>query len=105
VEAPAIRPTPEGAVLEVRVSPGAKRGRILGLHGEALKVAVQAPPERGRANRAVQELLAGACGAKASDVAVVRGGTARQKAVLFRGWDADRLRKKIEAILVTLGRS
>jgi uncharacterized protein len=43
--------------LAVKVVPGAKCERIAGWLGDALKVTVAAPPERGRANRAVAELL------------------------------------------------
>jgi uncharacterized protein (TIGR00251 family) len=43
--------------LAVKVVPGAKRERIAGWLGDALKVTVAAPPERGRANQAVVELL------------------------------------------------
>jgi uncharacterized protein (TIGR00251 family) len=43
--------------LAVKVVPGATRERIVGWLGDALKVTVAAPPERGYANRAVAELL------------------------------------------------
>ena len=49
---------PEGAVLAVRASPGAKRDEIRGEHDGALKVAVIQAPEKGKANQAVIELLA-----------------------------------------------
>ncbi|MBV8062463.1 MAG: DUF167 domain-containing protein, partial [Nevskia sp.] len=46
------------AVLELKVSPKASRNAITGFLGEALKVAVTAAPERGKANEAAEELLA-----------------------------------------------
>lgn len=87
--------SPDGATVRVRVSPGASRDRILGPHGDALKISVRQPPEKGRANREVERLLADAIGARPRDVEVVAGLTARNKTVLFRGWDAATVRAKL----------
>lgn len=65
--------------LQVRVSPGAARERVLGWRGEALKVAVQAPPERGKANKAVVSLLAEVLGLPEASIRVVSGETSRDK--------------------------
>ncbi|MHC4939928.1 MAG: DUF167 domain-containing protein [Planctomycetota bacterium] len=75
----------DGATLRVRVSPGARRERILGPHGDALKVAVRAPAERGRANKELCRLIADALGLAPRDVEVIRGATARDKVLLLRG--------------------
>jgi len=95
-----IRATELGAVLAVRVSPGARRDGIVGLHGDAVKVTVRQAPERGKANRAVERLLADAVKARPSDVEVVRGETSRDKLVRFNGWKPEELR---ERLLVLLG--
>ena len=55
----------EGAVLPVLAQPGAKRNAILGERAGALRVAVTAPPEKGKANEAIQSLLAEHLGCKA----------------------------------------
>lgn len=73
------RVTPGGVVLTVIVVPGASRARVVGIHGDRLKVAVAAPPERGRANRAVVELLATWSGLAANQVELVGGATSRVK--------------------------
>jgi uncharacterized protein (TIGR00251 family) len=91
--------TADGATLRVRVSPGASRDGIRGLFGDALKVAVRQPPEKGRANREVARLLAEAVAASPGDVEVVQGLTSRDKTVRFRGWDAATLRARVERIL------
>lgn len=94
-----IRDAPGGATLRVRVAPGSSRDRLAGLHGTALKVAVSAPPERGRANAAVARLLARALGVRAADVEVVAGPGSRDKVMRVRGWTSAALRERLRAIL------
>jgi len=95
----AVKDTPSGATVPVRVSPGARANRIVGLLGDALKVTVTAPPEKGKANREVTRLLAAAVGAPPGDVEVVRGAAARDKVVRFAGWTAAALRSRLLALL------
>ncbi len=73
------------AQLQLRVQPGASRDRVVGRYGDALKVAVTAPPEKGRANRAVVKLLADALGVAASVVSIRSGRTGRGKIVRIEG--------------------
>jgi hypothetical protein len=70
-----------GSRLRLRVSAGASRSRILGVHGGALKISVKAPPERGKANREVLALVAEAFGLAPSDVGIVSGETSPDKVV------------------------
>jgi uncharacterized protein YggU (UPF0235/DUF167 family) len=67
--------------LRVKVVPGASRDEIAGWLGDALKVRVVAPPERGRANAAVEALLAGALSLPRECVRVVAGLTSARKIV------------------------
>jgi uncharacterized protein YggU (UPF0235/DUF167 family) len=69
----------------VRVHPRARRDRIAGVHGDALKLEVTTAPEGGAANRAVERLLATALGVPARAVAVVVGATSRSKVVAVDG--------------------
>lgn len=71
--------------LNVWVQPGASRSRVAGMRGDAVKVAVSAPPEKGRANKAVESLLARALGVRRSSVRVVSGHTSRLKVVEIEG--------------------
>lgn len=84
-----------GTRLRVRVSPGAKKEGLLGVYREALKVSVRAPPEKGRANRAVVDLLAGALGVPASRLAVVSGMTRRDKIVSVAGLAPEEVRSRL----------
>jgi uncharacterized protein (TIGR00251 family) len=89
----------EGWVLPVRAQPGAKKGGVLGEHGGALKVAVTAPPQDGRANQALTETLREMLGLRRSQVELLSGATARDKRFLIRGVSKAELEAKIQALL------
>jgi hypothetical protein len=71
-----MRQVEDGFEVDVWVVPGSSRDSIDGGHGDALKVRVSAPPDRGRANAAVAALLSSHFGAPAT---LVRGETSRRK--------------------------
>lgn len=75
----------------VKAVPGSSRDRILGLHGDALRVAVAAPPERGKANARLCEVLAAALGLPARAVEVAQGTASQHKVVRVRGLDESAL--------------
>ena len=58
----AVRDDADGAVIAVKAVPGASRDRIVGVLGDALKIAVAAAPEKGKANQAIAATLAKALG-------------------------------------------
>lgn len=72
-----------GVLIRVKVVPASRRDQIVGVLGDRLKVKVSAPPEGGRANRAVCALLAGALGARGGEV--VGGQTSAEKTVRLAG--------------------
>jgi len=74
---------PGGTRLRLRVKPGAKTTAVVGAHGGALKIAVAAPPEKGKANRAVVTLLATTLGLPASSVTITAGETSQDKVALI----------------------
>ena len=69
------------ARISVIVSPGAVRTELAGRHGDGWKARVAAPPERGRANDALVELLADVLAVPKSSVRVVSGLAAKKKVV------------------------
>jgi uncharacterized protein (TIGR00251 family) len=87
----AVAPHAEGATVAVRAQPGARKTAVLGEQAGALKVAVTAPPEDGRANAALVEVLKDWLGVKRSQVELVSGQTHRNKVVLIRGVTAEQL--------------
>lgn len=78
-----------GVLVNVKAVPGAKRDEIAGVLGERLKVRVAAPPEGGKANKAICELMARTLGVKAGAVSVVRGQTSPEKTVQIEGVRVD----------------
>jgi len=70
-----------GTILELHVQPGARRDALIGEHGGRLKVAVSAPADGGRANRAVIELLARTLGLPIAAVTLRGGAGSRVKRV------------------------
>src|SRR5438093_12685733 len=89
----------EGCVLPVRAQPGARKTGVLGEHGGALKVAVTAPPEDGRANKALVETLRETLAVKRSQVELLSGVTSRDKRFLIRGLKKAELEGRVATIL------
>ena len=88
----------EGCVLPVRAQPGARRAGVQGEQAGALKIAVTAPPEDGRANQALVEELRKVLKIKRSQVELIGGQTSRDKRFLIRGLT----RAELEARLADL---
>ena len=89
----------QGCVLPVRAQPGARRAGVQGEQAGALKVAVTAPPEDGRANQALVEQLRKVLGLKRSQVELIGGQTSRDKRFLIRGVARAELEQRLTALL------
>jgi uncharacterized protein (TIGR00251 family) len=84
----------DGAIrFTVRVQPRAARSEIVGVHGDALKVRLAAPPVDGAANVALVEFLAQALGIPQRCVRIVSGATSRGKLVEVVGTDVENIRR------------
>jgi uncharacterized protein (TIGR00251 family) len=95
-----ITSTEEGILLNLRISPGARRSSIEGFYGKsALKLKVAAPPVNGKANAEAERFLAKLLEISRSNVAVVRGTSSRDKAVLVHGVGEDKVQKLLSAHL------
>jgi hypothetical protein len=95
----ALADHPEGILVPVRAQPGARKCGVLGEQAGAVKLAVTAPPEDGRANAALVELLRDLLGLKRSQVELHRGTTGRNKTILVRGVSRDVLARQLLALL------
>lgn len=82
----------------VVVTPRSSRDAIEGWRGDELVVRVTAPPDDGKANAAVERLLARNVGVPKSRVAIVRGHTSRHKMVEVSGLDGDELLSALREI-------
>jgi uncharacterized protein (TIGR00251 family) len=101
-----LRVAADGVQARLRVQPRARRDRVDGLVAEAdggvaLKVAVTAPPEDGKANAAVIALLAKAWDRPKSAFTVVAGAADRRKIIHLQG-DPARLMQALEPWLEAL---
>ena len=86
-------------VIRLHVQPGAGRTAVVGRHGDALKVRVAAPPERGRANDACAELLARVLGVAEADVRLSSGQSSRSKRFTVSGADPAEVAKRLDVAL------
>lgn len=71
--------------LTLHVQPGAKHSELAGLHGEALKVRLAAPPVEGRANEALLKFIAKLFEVPLRQVELRQGGQSRHKVIAITG--------------------
>lgn len=71
--------------LTLHIQPGAKRTDVAGLHGDALKIRLAAPPIEGRANEALLKFIAESFGVPVRQVELKQGGQSRHKVVAVTG--------------------
>ena len=80
-----IKSVEGGICMDLLIQPKAKRTAVVGIQAGRLKIAVQAPPESGKANAAVIRLIAELMGVAKSKCSIRRGLTSRQKTVFVPG--------------------
>ena len=90
-----------GVVIPVRAKPSARRNAIEGTHDGAVRISVTVAPEKGKANKAICELLAKALGISKSQVVLISGETSSQKRVLVHGKTAEEVQLALEQLLST----
>jgi uncharacterized protein len=84
-----------GATFAVKVHPRAKRNAITGEIGDALKVALTAPPVNGKANAACIEFFARLLKVPRSSVTIASGETSRNKVVRVKELSAEEVRARL----------
>jgi len=84
-----LRKDGDDVILNLHIQPGAKKTEIVGLHGDALKIRLAAPPVDGKANAALVAFIAAKVGAGRIKgklaVEVISGQTSRAKRVRVAG--------------------
>jgi uncharacterized protein (TIGR00251 family) len=92
-----VNETTRGVTFTVKVHPRAHKNAITGTVGDALKLAVTAPPVGGKANEAVIEFFADFFAIPLSSVSIASGETSRNKVVRVSGVSVQRARELLSA--------
>ena len=92
-----LRTDGEDVLLKLHIQPGAKQTEVAGLHGEALKIRLAAPPVDGRANDCLIAYLADRLAVAKRRVELVGGASSREKRVRISGIDAATARARLIA--------
>jgi uncharacterized protein len=90
-----VKESSKGVSFAVKVHPRAKKNAITGTVGDALKLALTAPPAEGRANQAVIEFFADFFEIPRSSVTIASGETSRNKVVRLIGMSAEQVRARL----------
>jgi uncharacterized protein (TIGR00251 family) len=93
-----FREGPNGVSFAVRVQPRARRNAIVGELGDALKIALTAPPADGRANEACVEFFADVLGVPRSSIMIASGQNGRNKVIRVTGLAVSELKKRLDEV-------
>jgi uncharacterized protein (TIGR00251 family) len=88
MDAAFARDVADGCTLSVRLHPAARKNSVTGVHADALKITLTAPPVDGKANDALIAFLAEALHLPGARVSLVAGATSRTKMVRITGKSA-----------------
>ena len=91
-----IRESPDGVTFAVKVHPRAKKNAITGELGDALKVALAAPPVEGKANQACIEFFVKLLKVPRSSVTIAAGQSSRNKVIRVLGLSAVDLQTRLK---------
>jgi uncharacterized protein (TIGR00251 family) len=94
-----VHESAKGTSFAVRVQPRARKNAITGKMGDALKLALTAPPIEGRANEAVIDFLAEVFQIPRSSVTIASGETSRNKVVRIAGLSRAAVEQRLAAAL------
>lgn len=89
----------DGVVLSIRAKPGARHAGIQGVHGTQLKISLHAPPEKGKANDELLDLLSDCLQLKMNCLSLLSGQTSQNKKVLIQNVAYDDVLGRIQTHL------
>ncbi|QGJ72425.1 DUF167 domain-containing protein [Planctomycetales bacterium 10988] len=90
---------PEGLTFVVKANPAARQNGLQGIHQGMLKVSVTQVPEKGKANKAILQVLSKSLRLRKSQLELLSGQTASEKRFLVRELDANTLQEKLQSAL------
>jgi len=96
---------PEGIVFKIFVQPRSSKNTITGIHGDALKIKLTAPPVDNAANKMCVQFLAKCLGVSKSSLEIMSGHTGRNKQILLRSegdGDTETERTRLSDLIVSL---
>ena len=85
----------EGSALRIRVSPGAKRNSVDGVHGESLRIRIAAPPVDGKANKALISFLSDLLSTPKRNLAIKSGEKGREKVVTIASLNTEEVAERL----------
>jgi uncharacterized protein (TIGR00251 family) len=88
--------TQGGVRLRLRIQPRAARTELVGLHGDAIRIRLAAPPVDGAANEALLKFLADKLSVPLRAVRLTAGGTSRSKVVTVAGIDLQHVTERLD---------
>jgi len=87
--------TPRGVVLTLHAVPRSSTTALQGHHGDAIKIRLQAPPVKGKANAALVRFLSRLLGIPPRQIILISGESGRRKRVLVSGLGETAIRNKL----------
>ena len=94
-----IHDTPAGAAFRVKLHPRARKNAITGVVGNALKLALTAPPVEGKANEACIEFFAEFLNVPRPSVTIAAGASSRNKVIVVRGLSANQVESRLKIVV------
>ncbi|HIP83224.1 MAG TPA: YggU family protein [Desulfocapsa sulfexigens] len=96
---PFLSPYKDGRILiRIYVQPRASRNAFIGIHDDAVKLAITAPPVDGKANAAVVKYLASFFRIKKKDLEIISGLQSRRKSLLVTGLSEEEIRARMQEV-------
>lgn len=87
-----FRETKDGIIVNLKISPNASKNEII-KSGDEIKIKLTAQPIEGKANKALIEILSKELKIPKSSIVILKGETSKDKTVLFKTFDNDKIRK------------
>jgi uncharacterized protein len=94
-----VRERGPSVVLTVQVVPRSSRNEMVGIHGDALRIRLRAPPVEGAANAALIAFLAETLGVRQRQVEILAGHTSRRKRVQVSGLGKEQVVQRLSDCL------
>ena len=85
----------KGVTLLLTVQPGAPKNSFVGIHGDTLKIRINAPPVDGAANDEIVSFFSKSLGVRKSQVQILSGETGKKKRLLITGMSLDQISSSI----------